>query len=80
MTRETPTPTVAREVRFLSDLKTLVSISESDLAIATLADITVVQGEPAQFEVEVPAGYEITGVTGASIDSTETQLAYPTQP
>jgi Carboxypeptidase regulatory-like domain len=73
MTRETPTPTVAREVRFLSDMKTLVSISESDLAIATLADITVVQGEPAQFEVEVPGGYEITGVTGASIDSTETQ-------
>jgi hypothetical protein len=73
MTRETPTPTVAREVRFLADLKTLVSISESDLAIATLADITVVQGDPAQFEVEVPAGYEITGVTGASIDSTETQ-------
>jgi hypothetical protein len=73
MTRETPTPTVAREVRFLADLKTLVSISESDLAIATLADITVVQGEPAQFEIEVPSGYEITGVTGASIDGTETQ-------
>jgi len=72
-TRELPTPMVPREVRFLSELKTLVSISESDLSLATLADVTVVQGEPAQFEVEIPAGYEITGVTGPSLDSWETQ-------
>jgi hypothetical protein len=71
-TRETPTP-VTREVRFLSQLKTLLSLSESDLSVATLADVTVVQGEPAQFEVEVPNGYEITGVTGSSLDTTETQ-------
>jgi hypothetical protein len=71
-TRET-TPVVAREVRFLADLKTLLSVSEADLAVGVLADVTVVQGDPSQFEVEVPAGYEITGVTGASLDSTETQ-------
>jgi hypothetical protein len=71
-TRETATPVVAREVRFLADLKTLVSVSEADLSVAVLADTTVVQGDPSQFEVEVPAGYEITGVTGASLDSTET--------
>lgn len=64
---------MAREVRFLSDLKTLISISESDLSIATLADIAVIQGDPAQFEVEVPQGYEITSVTGASLDTTEIQ-------
>jgi len=64
---------VAREVRFLADLKTLVSVSEADLAVGVLADVTVVQGDPSQFDVEVPAGYEITGVTGASLDSTETQ-------
>jgi Carboxypeptidase regulatory-like domain len=72
-TRELPTPMAPREVRFLSELKTLVSVSEADLSIATLADVTVVQGEPAQFEVEIPTGYEITGVTGSSLDSTETQ-------
>ena len=72
-TREMPTPVVAREVRFLSELKTLVSISESDLTVATLADVTVVQGEPAQFEVEIPQGYEITGVDGPSLDSMESQ-------
>lgn len=72
-TRELPTPMAPREVRFLSELKTLVSISEADLSVAALADVTVVQGDPAQFEVEIPAGYEITGVTGPSLDSTETQ-------
>lgn len=72
-TRENPSPVVAREVRFLSELKTLVSVSESDLSVAALADVTVVQGDPAQFEVQIPDGYEITGVTGASLDSTETQ-------
>ncbi len=72
-TREAVTPTVPREVRFLSDAKTLVSVSEAEMRIAVLADITVVQGEPSQFQVELPDGYEVTGVTGATLDSTETQ-------
>ena len=72
-TRETVTPTVPREVRFLSDAKTLISVNEAEIRIAVLADITVVQGEPSQFQVELPAGYEVTGVTGATLDSTETQ-------
>jgi hypothetical protein len=71
-TREAVTPTVPREVRFLSDAKTLLSVSEAEMRIAVLADITVVQGEPSQFHVEIPAGYEVTGVTGATLDSTET--------
>jgi len=41
-------------------VKTLVSVSEADIRIAALADITVVTGEPAQFQIAVPAGYEIT--------------------
>ena len=65
------TPVVPREVRFLSDAKTLVSVSEAQMRVAVLADITVVQGEPSQFHVELPAGYEVTGVTGATLDSTE---------
>jgi hypothetical protein len=72
-TREAVTPTVPREVRFLSDAKTLISVSEAEVRIAVLADVTVVQGEPSQFQVELPAGYEVTGVTGATLDSTETQ-------
>lgn len=71
-TREAVIPPVPREVRFLSDVKTLVSVSEAEMRVAVLADITVVQGEPSQFHVDVPEGFEVTGVTGATLDSTET--------
>jgi hypothetical protein len=71
-TRETVAPVVPREVRFLADAKTLISVSETEMRVAVLADVTVVQGEPTQFHVELPAGYEVTGVTGATLDSTET--------
>jgi hypothetical protein len=71
-TREAVTPVVPREVRFLSDAKMLISVSEAEMRLAVLADITIVQGEPSQFHVELPAGYEVTGVTGATLDSTET--------
>jgi hypothetical protein len=70
-TRETATPVAPKEVRFLSDVKTLVSVSEADIRIAALADITVVQGEPSEFQIGVPAGYEITGAAGASVESSE---------
>src|SRR5437660_3353576 len=72
-TRETATPVVPKEVRFLSDVETLVSVSEADIRIAALADITVVQGEPSQFQIEVPTGFEITGATGASVESSEVE-------
>ena len=72
-TRESAAPVVPREVRFLSNVKTLVSVGEAEFRTATLADITVVQGDPLQFEVPVPTGYEVTGVTGASLESSEVQ-------
>ena len=72
-TREVVTPAAAKEVRFLSNMKTLVSVSEAEIRLAVLADITVVQGEPAQFEIEIPAGYEVTGASGASVDSSDVQ-------
>jgi hypothetical protein len=72
-TRETVAPTIPHELRFLSDEKTLVSVSEAEMRVAVLADITVVQGDPRQFQLEIPSGYEITGVTGPSLDSSETQ-------
>jgi Carboxypeptidase regulatory-like domain len=70
-TREAPAPTVPREVRFLSDEKTLVSVSEAEIRVAVLADLTVVEGEPEEFHLAVPAEYQITGVTGPSLDSSE---------
>lgn len=65
------TPAAAKEVRFLADVKTLISVAEAQLNAAVLADVNVVQGEPSQFDVEIPAGFEVTGVTGAALDSTE---------
>jgi len=73
-TRESAAPVVPKAVRFLSDVKTLVSVSEAEIRVAALADISVVQGEPAQFEIEIPAGYEVTGTTGASIESSEVEF------
>ena len=70
-TREIATPVVPKEVRFLSDVKTLVSVGEADLRIAALADVTIVQGEPTQFTVQIPAGYEVTGASGATVESAD---------
>jgi carboxypeptidase family protein len=70
-TREVVAPATPREVRFLSDVKTLVSVSESDLQIAALANITVVQGDADHFSVAIPDGFEVTSVNGASLESSE---------
>jgi len=66
-------PVVKHEVRFLSDVKTLVTVNDEELRIAALADITVIQGDPTQFVIDVPAGYEITGASGATVDSSEVE-------
>src|SRR5207253_5824177 len=72
-TREVVAPAVPREVRFLSDVKSLVSVTESDLQIAALIDLTVLQGEADQFSVAIPEGYEVTAVNGSSLESSEIQ-------
>jgi len=71
--RENVAPVAPREVRFLSDVKTLVSVSEAALSLVALVDITVVQGDPAQFQIQVPEGYGIAGVTGPSLDTSDLQ-------
>ncbi|HEY6348023.1 MAG TPA: carboxypeptidase-like regulatory domain-containing protein [Candidatus Angelobacter sp.] len=70
-TREVATPVAPKEVRFLSDVKTLISVNEADLRIAVLADVTVVQGEPSEFAVQLPEGYEVTGTSAATVESSE---------
>ena len=72
-TREVVAPAVPREVRFLSDVKSLVSVTESDLQVAALVDLNVLQGEADQFSVPVPDGFEVTAVNGASLESSEVQ-------
>ena len=77
-TQEAVIPVVPREIRFVCDEKTLVTVNEAEMRIAILADISVIQGEPSQFQFAVPTGYEISGVTGATLDSTEVQAGMMT--
>jgi hypothetical protein len=70
-TRETATPAVPRETRFLSDIKTLISVGDSGLRVAALCDITVIQGEPSELSIPIPSGFELSEATGSTLDSSE---------
>src|SRR6185312_13748480 len=72
-TGEAAIPAVPHEVRFLSNIETLASVGEAEMRVAALVDVNVIRGEPAQFELGVPAGYEVTGATGAALDSSDSQ-------
>jgi hypothetical protein len=61
----------ARDVRMLADVKSIVSLGDADVRLVSLINVTVVQGEPAQIAVAVPAGYEVTSVTGPSLERSE---------
>jgi hypothetical protein len=69
--RETTPSAPPRDLRMLSDVKTLVTIGDADLRLLTLVDVTIVQGEPTEIDVRLPAGYELAGVTGASLERSE---------
>ena len=71
--RETNQTTAPRDVRLLAEVKTLITIGDADVRLLSLVDLTIVQGEPAQFDLQLPAGYELAGVTGASLDRSEQQ-------
>ena len=60
-----------KEARYLADIKSLVTVAEADIAMAALAEVTVVQGDPAQFAVTIPPGWEVTGATGSTLESSE---------
>jgi hypothetical protein len=72
-TREITAPVTQREVRFLSDIKTVISVGDSQLRITALCDVTVIQGEAGEFRMPLPAGFELTEATGATLDSSETE-------
>lgn len=71
--RETGPAVPARDVRLLSDVKSLVTIDAAEVRLLSLVDVTVVQGEPAQFEVAIPAGYDLSSVTGGTLDRSDQQ-------
>jgi hypothetical protein len=60
-----------RDVRTLADVMTLVTIGDSDVRMVALVDVTVVQGNPRSIEVRLPPGYELLGVSGPSLASSD---------
>jgi hypothetical protein len=71
--RDSAPAAAAKEARTLAEVMTLITIGESDVRLTTLVDLTVVQGEPRSFSVRLPAGYELTGVTGSSLETSQVQ-------
>ena len=61
----------AREVRTLADVMTLVTLGDSDVRMVALIDVTVVQGEPRTIGVRLPSGYELTSISGSSLETSE---------
>jgi hypothetical protein len=70
-TREVAAPVAQRDVRFLSSVKSVVSVNDSQLRVTALCDVTIVQGEAAEFKVSLPTGFELTEVAGSTLDSHE---------
>ena len=68
-----PTTNQARDVRLLSEVKSIVTIGDADVRLLSLVNVTIVQGAPSQIGVTIPAGYEVVSVSGASLERTETQ-------
>jgi Carboxypeptidase regulatory-like domain len=70
-TREIAAPVAQREVRFLSDIKSVVSVGDSQMRITALCDMSVIQGDATEFKVPLPGGFELTEATGATLESSE---------
>ena len=70
-TREIAAPVAQREVRFLSDVKSVVSVDDSQLRVTALCDVNVIQGEADEFKMSLPAGYDLVTATGNTLESHE---------
>jgi Carboxypeptidase regulatory-like domain len=68
-TREVAAPVAQREVRFLSDVKQIISVGDSQLRVTALCDLTVIQGDAAEFKVPLPDGFEVTAASGNTLES-----------
>ena len=72
-THEAAPTTTPRDVRLLADVKSVVTIGEADVRLVSLVQANVIQGEPAQIAIALPAGYEVASVSGATLDRSEAQ-------
>lgn len=63
--REASAGAPARALRVLDDVKTLVTVGESDVRLTAMVDVTVLQGSTALLALRVPAGFTVASFTGA---------------
>jgi hypothetical protein len=63
----------ARDVRLLADVKSVVTIADADVRLVSLVNATIVQGEPSRIEIALPPGYELSSVTGPTVDRSDVQ-------
>jgi hypothetical protein len=68
--RDGVSQTQPRDVRLLSDARTLITIGAGDIHVNSTIDITVLQGLPASVEVRLPDGYDLVSATGPNIEDT----------
>lgn len=69
--RDSAPAAAARELRTLADVMTLVTLGDSDVRMVALIDVTVLQGELRTLGLRLPTGYELTGVSGSSLENSE---------
>ena len=69
--RDSAPAAAAKDVRTLADVMTLVTLADSDVRMAALIDVTVVQGDARNIEVHLPPGYEVTGMSGSTLESSD---------
>jgi hypothetical protein len=69
--RDSAPVSAARETRAAADVLTLVTLGDSDVRMVALVDVTVMQGEPRTIDLRVPAGYELTGISGSTLDRSD---------
>jgi hypothetical protein len=67
--RDSAPVAAARETRAAADVLTLITLGDSDVRMVALVDVTVMQGEPRTIDLRIPAGYELTGISGSTLDS-----------
>lgn len=71
--RDSAPVAATREVRTVADVFTLVTIGDSDVRMAALVDVSVLQGDPRTVTLRLPSGYEVTGLSGGTLDTSETR-------
>jgi carboxypeptidase family protein len=69
--RDSAPVAAAREVRTVADVLTLLTLGDSDLRMAALIDLTVIQGQVRTVAVQLPPRYELTGVSGSTVETSE---------